>query len=308
MRARLVPPIVAALVLAAATAGGAPATARVSPQESAAEKLAAAEERFAAGDYPAARALVDAALEEIRTQVRLATPSVHGTLSRLHALSALLAYAFRDEGFEDLVDRELSLALEEDPYLDLGDPAEVPTFVQTRFRRLQTAYLARFSRTERRTSLGLTAALVLEPAVLTENPSVLQPGFAYALNLGDNVSLNAGLRFPLVWPPWDSVRGQVGLTYYPIFRVERVITGITFAYLFGLDELSTFTHSLAIGGRAEYVTRGGFGVGMNAELLRANIVIGAGGIQEPPPSTDLNLGDLLNIVFANLSLNLFWTY
>ncbi len=293
---------------AAAVAHGAvPEAARISPQESAAAKLADAELRFAAGEYEASRGLATAALEEISAGVRLVTPSVHGMLSRLHALSALLEYAFRDAGFEERVDRELSLALEQDPYLDLGDPAEVPTFVQTRFRRLQTAYLARFARTERRSSLGVSAALVLEPTVLADL-SVLQPGLSYAWNLSDYVSLEAAVRFPLVWPPYDSIRGQVGLTYYPAFRVERVITGITFAYVFGLDELSIFTHSLAIGGRAEYVTRGGFGIGMNAELLRANIVVGADGILEPPPATEINLADLLNIVFANLSLHVFWAF
>jgi hypothetical protein len=294
--------LAAAFVVAAAAAYGAPhEVARISPQESAAAKLAEAETRFAAGEYGPSRELADAAIDEIKAGVRLVTPSVHGLLSRLHALSALLAYAFRDEGFEERVDRELSLALEQDPYLDLGDPAEVPTFVQTRFRRLQTAYLARFARMERRTSLGLSAAMVVEP-------SLLQPGISYAFNLSDYVSLNAAVRFPLVWPPWDSFRGQVGITYYPSFRIERVTTGITFTYLFGLDELSTFTHSLAIGGRAEYVTRGGFGIAMNAELLRANIFLGAGGILTPPPPTEINIADILGIVFANLSLNLSWAF
>lgn len=292
---------------AAALPAAAPEAARVSPQESAAETLAEAQRRYAAGEYEAARELAAAAIEGVRAGVRLRTPSVHGTLSRLHALSALLAYAFREEGFEERVDRELSLALEEDPYVDIGDPAEVPTFVQTRFRRLQTAYLARFSRTERRSTLGLTAAMVLEPTVLAD-PSLLQPGLGWTLNLGDAVSFGASARFPLVWPPWNSLRGQVGFTYYPAFRVERVITGITFSYLFGLDQLDTWTHSLAIGGRAEYVTRGGFGIGMNAELLRANIVIGASGVEPPPPATELNIGDILNVVFANLSLNVFWAF
>jgi hypothetical protein len=295
-----------ALVGVAADGQDRPAAARISPQESATAKLAEAERLYHAGTYDEARILVEAALEEVRQGVKVVTPSLAGVLARLHALAALLEYAFRDEGFEARIDERLQQALERNPYLDLGDPAEVPAFVQTRFRRLQTAYLARFSRRERRSSLGISTALVLEPTVLAD-PSVLQPGLSYSYNLSEYVSLDAGLRFPLVWPPWNSIRGQIGLTYYPTFLVERVITGITFSYLFGLDELATFTHSLAIGGRAEYLSRGGLGIAMNAELLRANIVM-TGGTLEPPQGTEINLLGLLNIVFANLSLQVFYAF
>jgi len=295
-----------ALVGAAADGQERPPAARISPQESATAKLVEAERLYHAGTYDEARMLVEAALEEVRQGVKVVTPSLAGVLARLHALAALLEYAFRDEGFEARIDERLQQALERNPYLDLGDPAEVPAFVQTRFRRLRTAYLARFSRSERRSSLGISTALVLEPTVLAD-PSVLQPGLSYSYNLSEYVSLDAGLRFPLVWPPWNSIRGQIGLTYYPTFLVERVVTGITFSYLFGLDELATFTHSLAIGGRAEYLSRGGLGIAMNAELLRANIVM-TGGILEPPQGTEINLLGLLNIVFANLSLQVFYAF
>jgi hypothetical protein len=283
-----------------------PAASRVSVQESAGDKLAQAESLYRDGSYEEARSLVQAALEQVRLEVRIVTPTTAGVLARLHALAALLEYAFRDPGFEERIDAELQQALERDPYIDLGDPADVPTFVQTRFRRLQGAYLERFARSERRSSLGISTALVLEPTVLAD-PSVLQPGLSYSYNLSEYVSLDAGLRFPLVWPPWNSIRGQIGLTYYPTFLVERVITGITFSYLFGLDELATFTHSLAIGGRAEYLSRGGLGIAMNAELLRANIVM-TGGTLEPPQGTEINLLGLLNIVFANLSLQVFYAF
>jgi hypothetical protein len=307
---RVVSVLFVAFVLAGAAAYGQeqPAAAQVSPRESATSKLAEAERFYHEGTYDSARRLVETALEEVRQGVKVVTPSMAGVLARLHALAALLEYAFRDEGFEARIDEQLQQALERNPYLDLGDPAEVPAFVQTRFRRLQTAYLARFSRLERRSSLGISTALVLEPKVL-DNPSVLQPGLSYSFNLSEYVSLDAGMRFPLVWPPWSSIRGQVGLTYYPTFRVERVITGITFSYLFGLDveETATYTHSLAVGGRAEYLSRSGLGIAMNAELLRANIVM-SGGTLEPPEGTEINLLDLLNIVFANLSLSVFYAF
>jgi hypothetical protein len=305
---RVVLCVVLALVATAGSGLEKPSAARVSPQESATAKLAEAERLYREGTYDESRSLVETALEEVRQGVKVVTPSLAGVLARLHALAALLEYAFRDEGFEARIDEEVQLALDNDPYLDLGDPAEVPAFVQTRFRRLQTAYLARFSRRERRSSLGISTALVLEPKVL-DNPSVLQPGLSYSFNLSEYVSLDAGMRFPLVWPPWNSIRGQVGFTYYPAFRVERVITGITFSYLFGLDveEHATYTHSLAVGGRAEYLSRGGLGIAMNAELLRANIVM-SGGILEPPEGTEINLLGLLNIVFANLSLHVFYAF
>jgi hypothetical protein len=303
---------VAAFALAGAVVHGAeqPVEKRPSPYRLAPERLAEAERLYHDGSYEEARALVEESLEEVRQEVKLVTPKLDGVLARLHALAALLEYAFREDGFEARIDERLQQALEHDPYLDLGDPAEVPAFVQTRFRRLQADYLARFSRMERRTSLGITSALVLEPTVI-DQPSILQPGLSYTFNLGEYVSLEAGIRFPLVWPPWNSIRGQVGLIYYPTFRVERVITGITFSYLFGLDveepEGATYMHSLAVGGRAEYLWRSGLGIAMHAELLRANIAI-ANGTLEPPEGTEINLLGLLNIVFPNLSLNVFWAF
>lgn len=276
------------------------------PTEIATRHLTEAERLWTEGKYEECRAEVRIGLESVAPGF-LSPPSLLRALGRLHALDALLAYTFRDEGYADQVDRALSTALELDPYMEIGDPSEVPAFVVTRWNKLRDAYLARFSRTARPNGLGIFAAMVLEPTVFT-NPAVLQPGFTWSRSLGPRTSLEADFRFPLQWPPWSSIRGQLGLVVFPAYSVEKVSTGISVAYVFGLDQLATYTHSLSLGGRAEWISRSGFGVAANAELVRIDLVVGTTQVTEPPRYTEIPLLGFLNVVFANVTLYVFYVF
>ncbi len=275
------------------------------PARVAAEHLAAAEQLWADGKYDECRAEVTAGLQ-VPSPGPLGPARLARTLARLRILEALLAYTFRDEGYAASVDAGLSAALELDPYVEVGDPADVPAFVLTRWSRLRDTYLARFSRTARPNALGIFAALVLEPTIFT-NPAVLQPGFSWARSLSDTTSLEADFRFPLQWPPWASIRGQLGLVVFPAYSIERVATGISLSYVFGLDQLTTYTHSLSLGGRAEWLSRSGFGLAANAELARVDLVVGSTNVTEPPRYSEIPVG-FVNIVFANVTIYLFYVF
>jgi hypothetical protein len=279
---------------------------RPDPARIAAQHLAAAETLWVDGKYDECRAEVTAGLESASPGL-LGPPGLVRTLARLHALEALLAYTFRDEGYAGQVDAALNAALELDPYFEIGDPSDVPAFVLTRWSRLRDAYLARFSRTARPNAVGAFAALVLEPTIFT-NPAVLQPGFSWARSLGATMSLEADFRFPLQWPPWSSIRGQLGIVVFPSYAIERPATGISFSYVFGLDQLTTFTHSLSLGGRAEWLSRSGFGIAANAELARIDLVIGTSKVTEPPRYTEIPFLGFLNAVFANVTVYLFYVF
>jgi hypothetical protein len=309
----------AALVLLAAAACPAPAAARTGSGNAAAgdaaEKttaveeaqaaLARAEELYKAGDYTGSEGVVDEA-EAMLDGVRSA--AARRTLARLRVLEALLAYTFRDEGYQAEVEEALESAVALDLGVSAGSPADTPPYILDRFEQVRAAYLARFSRTARRNTVGLVGAMVLEPTIFTDL-SILQPGLLYSFNLNDRLTVEAELRIPLRLPVWDSLRGQVGLIWYPGFQVETVNFGLSTAYMFGLDELRAFTHSLSIGGQGEVVTRSGFGFGANVEMVRVDLLLGfAAGSELPSYRTIPFLANLLRLAFANIRMFAFWTF
>ena len=297
--------VVTALLLSAAAAIAAPEQAQAPTAAAAAQqKLARAEELFAAGDYDQAQEFVAASIAEHAAGTAYYPAAA---IARLYVLDALIAYAFRDEGYESRIDQSLGRGLALSLDLELGNPAEIPPFLQERFASLKARESARYARTARRSTVGLFGALVLEPTVL-QNPSLLQPGVSYGLNLDENLALSAEVRFPLQLPVWNSIRGQLSLIYYPSFRVERICTGVSFSYAFGLDELATFTHSLSFGGRMDYLMRGGLGIGGNVEIVRADLVVGSGSLSEPPAYTPVPFLGLLRIVFANITIHVYYSF
>jgi hypothetical protein len=278
---------IAILCCAAVACGAAPATTSAAAEARARAMLANAEQLFNDGDYAAARGAVDACVAEY-----VATKADYPTevITRFYVL---------DESLR----RALGLNLD----VELGDPASIPPFVQERFTALKAKELARYARSARRSAMGLTTALVLDTAAL-EDLSLLQAGFSYSYNLSDAVSLDAGVRFPLQPAFWESIRGQLGLLWYPSFRVERICTGVSFYYMFGLDEFTTYTHSLSFGGRVDFLFRSGFGIGGNAELVRADLVLGSSASPQAPTYTELPLGGLARIVFSNITLYAYYAF
>jgi hypothetical protein len=274
-----------------------------SPAEVAAQLLDRAIELYASGEYVACRHTVSTTIAEY-----LAGGSGYPmvTMARFYGLDALLAYTFREEGYEAKVDEDLQKGLELDLNLDLGDPASVPPFVLDRFSKVKNDYLAQFQRTTRRSAIGIFGALVLDPMVL-QNISLLQPGIAYSFNVTDTLTVDAEIRIPLQWPIWNSIRGQIGLIWYPSFAIESIATGVSFSYVLGIDNLSSATHSLSLGGRAEFLTRWGLGIIANAELARIDLIFGAGTPSQPPTYQTIP-GGLIRIVFANVTVYVIYAF
>jgi hypothetical protein len=268
------------------------------------ETLQKALQLYAAGSYQDCRDVVGPFLAGYE-----AAPASYpsGTVARLYRLQALLTYTFREEGYAEEISALLGKAVVLDIDLEIGDPAEVPAFVIDTFTKLRNAYLARFARTARRNAVGVFGALVLEPTVF-QNLSLLQPGVEYTFNLNGQFSLDAQLRFPLQLPLWNSIRGQVGVLWFPSFRVEKIATGLSLAYIFGIDDLSTFTGSLSFGGRMELVSRSGFAVAGTAELLRADLVFGNQAPTPPPSYTQIPFLGVGRIVFANITLAVYYVF
>jgi hypothetical protein len=279
-----------------------------SKREQAEALLEQAEGLYAEGAYEECRDFLETAIARAeRGEVYLTRP----VLARLYLLEALIVYAFRVEGeeYREQITDLLHRAVATDLNLDIEDPARYPPSILELFRTTQREYLAPYSRESRRFSVGILGALVIDPTVLSD-PSLLQPGLLFSYNLTEALSVVSSLRLPLSLPLWASVRGQIGLAWYPSFRVEKLSTSLVSSYVFSLDDLSTYTHSFSLAGAGEYVFRSGFGFAARAELLRVDLILGRAESGDLPGYRSISLlgESFLRATFANSSIYFFYTF
>jgi len=193
-------------------------------------------------------------------------------------------------------------ALDADPELDLGAPAEVPMFVLDLFYKLKNEYLAQFSRLAKRWTVGLLAAVVIDPTVV-QDPKLLQPGLYLSYNLSESWSLLGDLRLPLSAPVWGSIRGQVGAAWFPPTTSGRSIPASPDLPV--RPGQSGDLYPLPVpGGQSEIVSRIGLGFGMRIEFLRVDLILGAIQPSELPTYRSIALfgKDFLRASFANTNL------
>jgi hypothetical protein len=297
-----------ALLLTLAALAAAAEEKALSKSEQAQAVLEQAESLYADGAYEQCRELLDSSFRQAESgEVYFPGP----VIARMYLLKALITYAFRVEGgeYQAEIASLLKLAVEKDLNLDIEDPAAYPPFILELFRTTRRDYLAPYSRIRRRFSVGILGALVIDPTVLSD-PSLLQPGLLFSYNLGETLSLVTSLRLPLSLPIWASVRGQIGLAWYPSFRVEKLSTSLISSYVFSLDDLSTYTHSFSLAGAGEYVFRSGFGFAARAELLRVDLILGQAETGDLPGYRSISLlgESFLRATFANSSIYFFYTF
>ena len=230
-------------------------------------------------------------------------------IAQIYLLKSFVSYAFREEGYQDEIRDLLLNAVTINLDIRLEDPEKVPPFVLGVFHEVREAYLSQFSRINKRHNLGLFGSLLIDPTVLT-NPFLLQPGIYYSLNITEVTSLTAGLGIPITWPPWNSIRGQIGLLWMPVYRVENLASGLTMEYLFTLNDLKRFTHSISFGFLERYINRSGFGIGVNIELIRVDLIFGISDVPEIPGYQPIDIfGDsFIRIAFANTRISVFWNF
>jgi hypothetical protein len=284
------------------------AASAASPQQPAADSLAEAERLYAEAKYAECNSLLDASIALIESG---SSTALAGVRARTWSLKALVVYALRDEGgaYQDQVRVLLLRAVEADPYHDLGDPAGVPPFVARTFRQVREEYLARYARVTRRYSVGLLAALVVDPTDLNR-PSLVQPGLLFGYNLNPAWTLVLDMRLPLTLPFYDSIRGQATALWYPNFMIDRVSTAVAASYVFALDNLDTYSHSLSLAGQGEILTRSGLGVGARSELVRVDLIFGQVSTEDLPDYRSLSLfgSSFVRATFANTTVYLFYVF
>ncbi|MBN1797369.1 MAG: hypothetical protein JW822_02250 [Spirochaetales bacterium] len=277
----------------------------ISPERSEAEsKLEVAKKLYAEGNYSACRLFIDETLTKMEENQLDYTPRI---LASFYILKAFVIYAFREEGYQDRIEKLLLKAIETYIYYEFEDPREVPLYVLEAFRRIKSEYLSRFSKSTRRHTIGIYGGLILLPSVL-KDPAVIEPGIHYAFNLSDAWALWLNLAIPTQFP-LESLSGSIGVTWFPTFKIETISLGLSMAYALKIEQAENYSHSILFEGYGEVIFRSGFGFGASVELLRFDLFLGPEGMDLPEYGyIDLFPDSSLRLAFANLHFYLFYTF
>jgi hypothetical protein len=258
---------------------------------------------YAAAGYEACRALIRSALERVDAG-ELHFPDFY--LAQVRVYQALLAYAFRETGFEKEVEGFLLQAVALDLNYDFTDYTLIPTYVLEQFVRIRRDYLARFSKTTRRHSVGLYAMTSNLPQFF-ETRQFLNLGLHYSLNLSEFFSLLVDTEVPLSEDLFSLLQFRTGAVWFPSFKVETMSLGLGLLYSLKVEDWKAFTHVLTFEGYGEFIFRFGLGVGASVELLRFDLLLGSGSFTELG-SVPFFSGDKVRFSFANLRFYVFWTF
>jgi hypothetical protein len=286
--------------------------ARAFPQESpndvlvrALAKYKDAEDLYDKGEYKSAADLLDSYISEFEAHPDSFTDKLK---AKIYLLRGTITYAFREEGYRQEIEQYFLKAIERDLDLEPGDPAKVPAYVINLFTKLKVDYIHSFSREIKKSEIGLFAAFVMEPAG-SQSSSYLQPGISYTFCFDNNFDIGLDIRFPLKLPVWDSIRGQLGFTWFPYYRVENLCMGISTYYAFGLDQLRYYTHAISFCGRGEIVLRSGFGIAASVEVFRLDLLFGDTSSNPPQESRYVDLvQNVLRLEFANINFYLIYNF
>jgi len=230
-------------------------------------------------------------------------------IAQIYLLRSQVSYAFRKEGYQDEIHDLLLTAVTIDPDIQLEDPEKIPPFILGVFHEVREAYISGFSRLNKRHNLGLFFSLLIDPTVLSD-PLLLQPEIYYSFNMSKGSSLTTGFGIPVTWPPWNSIRGHIGLLWMPVYRVERLSSGLTMEYHFALSDLERFTHSISFGFLERYINRSGLGIGVNIELILLDFIFGISEVPELPGYQPIDIlgGSFMRMAFANTRISVFWNF
>ena len=133
-----------------------PAGRSAADREAANLALQQAEDLYKAGDYQGCAGIVEGSIADSEAGRALFPKR---TMARIRVLDALIAYTFRDAGYEERVSRSLKTALTLDLNVEVGEPAEVPPYILERFALIKKEYMAGFTRSARRNTIGLVGAI-----------------------------------------------------------------------------------------------------------------------------------------------------
>ena len=234
-------------------------------------------------------------------------------LAEIYVYQALVVYAFRETAAavstaeKEKIDALLQKAVELDINYDFSDYTAFPAYILDKYRRIKEAYLARFSKSSRRNSLGINFMMSYLSATLAQAQN-LTLGIHYGFNLGDAVELVADVEFPLSDQFYNMLKLRVGLIWFTSFRVEAPVLGLgLFNSINPESNWTAFIDAVSFEGYGEIIFRFGLGLGASIEVVRGEFILGNADfsvIQSVSPFTS----GKFRLSFANVRLYIFWTF
>ncbi len=280
---------------AAAPAGGLSAEGRI---------VQDVKQKYANAEYESCRTLIRRTLEQADAGT-LHFPNFY--LAEIRVYQALLAYAFREAGYEKEIETFLQYAIESDINFDFTDYALVPTYVLEQFLRIRRTYLRRFSKTTRRHNLGVYG-MASSLTTFIQEAQYFNLGLHYGLNLSDNFTLFFDGEFALSQDFFNLMQFRVGTVWFPSTRVEAASLGLGVFYSLKIEDWTAFINVISIEGYGEIILRAGLGVGASVELMRLDILMGSGTFPTSTGYVPLFASDYVRFSFANLRIYLFWNF
>jgi len=260
---------------------------------------------YANGDYAGCRFAIDE-LMSLEKEKKLELSFFQ--MAKIYSYKALVAYAFREEGYQDEVKRNLLRAVQTDLNFDFEDYAIIPAYVVDVFIKTKREYHDMFSKTTRRHTMGIYGSLTAIPTIL-DNPEYLKPGVHYSYNFSESFMLVTDVEFPATANIFNSITGRVGIAWFPSFKVETVSMGLLTLYGIKLEKNTNALHVVSFEGYGEFILRLGLGLAVSIELLRMDLVFGdePGDFSETG-SVEIISTDQVRLTSGNLRFYLFWTF
>ena len=303
------------------SAAGPAKASTISPEAQAVDNVKAL---YAAARFAECRAAVE---NTLALQASGGLHLVFYQLAEIYVYQALVVYAFREtaatvsaaekERIEALLQKAAKIvedgqilrqkAVELDINYDFSDYTVFPAYILDKYRRIKEAYLARFSKSSRRNSLGINVMMSYLSATLAQAQN-LTLGIHYGFNLGDAVELVADVEFPLSDQFYNMLKLRVGLIWFTSFRVESPVLGLgLFNSINPESNWTAFIDAVSFEGYGEIIFRFGLGLGASIEVVRGEFILGNADfsvIQSVSPFTS----GKFRLSFANVRLYIFWTF
>lgn len=272
------------------------------PAEIAAIKFKKTIELYKAGEYEKCREKVDEYIYEFEEQDIYYQASI---TSYFYVLKAMVSYAFREDGYKEEIENLFNNAIQINLNLEIGDVATVPPFLLELFNKTKKEYLSQYSKTAKRNTFGFVMTLVCTDPFDGSN---LQPGIYYAFNITDSVSINADVKVPIQGQFWNFWRIKLGGLWYRDFRVEKLVYALGLNGILKINNWTLQTISFSFCGHGEYISRNGFGLAADVELLHVDLNFIQDESEEITNLSEIGQGSVFELFFTNLDFYIVFTF
>ena len=211
----------------------------------------------------------------------------------------MVSYAFREEGYKIEIEQLFNKAIPIYLDLEIGDIATVPPFLNELFNKTKKEYLSQYSKTARRNTFGIVTTLICT------NPfdgSNIQPGISYTFNITNSLSVNTDIKFPIQGQFWNFWRLKFGALWFRDFRVEKFVFALGVYDILKINNWAIRTNTISFCGHGEVLTRNGFGIAADVEVLHFDLNFIEEESEEITNLSEIGQGSSFELFFSSIDL------